>query len=201
MNRAVALLALTLIASTARAQGSKPTMLDLALARVPVPSRVRVATAADSLPATIAEAEAQGRRYPRSVRPGSFPRSIDSVGYVGTPERSCVDANGAQVARSGEFGAGNFAMYGPRRVAGPIKLWWFPLHAAQPGAPTTLVVRTMRIDGPADGHVYTGRPITSLVPLRESPMIPSGPVIGATGRWMLIATAAENWGCFLLKIA
>lgn len=164
------------------------------------------------LPATTAAAEAEGRDYPQSHPPqepdGAFQRA------AGTAARDCVevepllasDADSTLPAsdqrgsaghgiRSGEFVAGPFGGYKQNWARDPRdgKLWWVPLHRdAMPG----LTVRAVLLDDPAIGRAFTLTPAAGA----DGPFYPSGVVLPAPGRWLLLATAGPNWGCFVMTL-
>jgi hypothetical protein len=203
MNRlAVAFIACVAV-STGHAQGTPPKLSPVLRTPVGLVSRDREARASDSVPRSIAEAEARGRQHPRlSTRPW-YPKSLDSIGYVGTSERRCVDVGKANLARSGDFFAGPFALYQRdwpiNRVHGGGKMFWQPVVGARPDAPTNLVVRVYQLDGGHYSRVWEGQPITTLAPVSDM-LLHSNIVLPVRGRWLFMATAAENWGCFVYTL-
>lgn len=168
----------------------------------------RQAAAADSVPRSIAEAEAQGGRHPRSARPAEFrPRAAESVS-VGTAERRCVIVGDANVARSGDLIASPFRLYRDYwRQGAPPKVSWVAGHRPPLGEPVQLLIEATRLDEPAASYVFLGDVDTfrwSAIAMMELMRIPWGTAavfdIPTPGRWLLVATVAENWGCFVLDL-
>jgi len=161
----------------------------------------RAPTAGDSMPATIAEAEAEGARQPRAT-PNNLMESAPGVTIVGTTERRCVPAD-RDVVRSGDFIAGPFAWYNDAWHQGTGKMWCQPSEMP-PEAPT-LIVRATRLDAPAEGRVFE----TSDVAQPSGPgdsawtrirFYPTGIRLLTVGRWLLVATAGNNWGCVVVTV-
>jgi hypothetical protein len=97
--------------------------------------------------------------------------------------------------RSGEFVAGPFGAFGRDWARDPRdgKLWWVPLHREpMPG----LTVRAVLLDDPAIDRTFTLTPAAGA----DGPFYPSGVVLPVPGRWMLLATAGPDWGCFVITI-
>src|SRR5687767_5524504 len=96
------------------------------------PAEWRRATASDSVPWSIAEAEAQGERHQRSRAPAAFPPRLAARREIDTAERRCVEVGTANVVRAGEVLASPFALYRRDWHAGfhpPGKISWFGAHA------------------------------------------------------------------------
>jgi hypothetical protein len=168
-----------------------------------------------TLPRSIAEAEAEARAHAQAAPPSNPPTPFKSA--LGTPERTCVEAERYQVPagelsasaplpsagtsagaglRSGEFVAGSFAAYIEewRRDPGFGKLWWFPLHTREmPG----LTIRAILLDDPAVTRVFNA-PFTAFN--ATGTFYPSSVMLPVAGRWMLIATSGPDWGCFVLQL-
>ena len=160
----------------------------------------RVAIAADSVPRSVEEAEAQGRLHPRTSRPLEFnltPAIRDSV-RPGSAERQCVDIGDAYFVRSGEFIAGPFALY-RQSWGGGMKLVWFPAHQSR-FRRAQVTIRAARLDASSDARVY----LTAALGIEnlffgKQPL--SGWAVLPGGRWLLIATSDTSWGCFVLTLA
>jgi hypothetical protein len=163
---------------------------------------------------TVAAAETEGAAYPRGPA-----REHDPVVFagnpIGTPERKCTSGPSTDVAagksagfdfsytpvgiRSGDFVIGGQIGAGTPPGAGrQSKIWWAPYHNPHEHF-TPLVVRGARLGHPGDtirymqpNHAWPGRgPETDA-------FFPSGIELPRPGRWLLIATAGDDWGCFIL---
>lgn len=160
-----------------------------------------VATPGVVIPSSIADAEAEAQRHPRAPLPSQVRAAFqDSPGLA---ERTCVDVERHRPlapeagVRSGEFIAGPFAMYANewKSQQGNFgKLWWIPLHTnAFPG----LTVRAVLLDDPSIRRVFS----ESIVGHGSGgAFYPSTVVLPTPGRWLLVATAGPDWGCFLLTL-
>jgi hypothetical protein len=105
--------------------------------------------------------------------------------------------------RSGEFETG--AQISALKAGQAGKVWWNPLHNPQPGK-AALIVRSTRLDQPEitsrfvssryaypvdkDGHAH----------LEKYAFYPTGFSLPSAGRWLLIATSANDWGCFIVTV-
>ncbi len=159
----------------------------------------RPALPADSVAQSIAEAEERGSRHPPAVtnNAGRY-----HTAYTGSHERRCVDTERGAM-RSGDFVAGPFDLYNGVWRQGYGKLWWHP-NEMPPEAPV-LVVQAIRLDEPADGLVFEAKQVAGQSGPTESGatgtrFYPTGIRLPTVGRWMLVATAGNNWGCFILTV-
>lgn len=167
---------------------------------------------AQNIPATVREAEAQGADFAHDALQVAQQPYFSNFPFGGTAERRCVVA-AAYVAytsapngslRSGDFIVrGGFldASWGGFRAAKEYKVIWLPLHGSSLQKPP-LVVRAARIGNGADS-----------VRLRIEGLThgsgPSGPLYGYpstvsfpnAGQWVIVATAGNDWGCFVLDVA
>jgi hypothetical protein len=166
----------------------------------------RRATSADSIPSSIAEAEARGGRHPRSVEEASFYPRRDTLAHVGTAERRCVDVGTSNVVRAGDFIAMPFALYIRDWKSGmhpPGKVSWLSAHA-RPSAPLQLVLRATRIDAATESYVYKGP--TRTLSWGFGNLWPHGWATAAvfdlpsSGRWLIVATLDQDWGCVVLSL-
>jgi hypothetical protein len=151
----------------------------------------------------VARAEDEGSRHRRVAQPPVTP--VRFLGpYSGTAERRCVAGVAIGPVRSGEFVIGGQlgeselgklgAFPGPRRGKG-AKIWWNPLHSAQGMG---LLVRARRL-GTADTLTFS----STILANEGSPttrFFPTGFVFPSAGRWLVVATADANWGCFVLTV-
>ena len=172
------------------------------------PLRIPGASSARGL---IAAAEVEGAAYRQSTERGAHPAAA----------RKCVDAyntsdvsdpSGLLSIRSGDFAIGgdlggylymNAALHaaGGRRGA----IWWHPDHGG-PGMPP-LVIRGRSLTDLRDTvrHTTTHVATWSTTFPRAVPQTPdhfffSGLAVPHPGKWLLIATSGENWGCFILTV-
>jgi hypothetical protein len=167
---------------------------------------------AQNIPATVREAEAQGASFAHDApQVAQQPYFTDSP-FGGTAERRCVVAaeyhaytsapNGS--LRSGDFIVrGGFldASSGGFQAAKGHKVIWLPLHGSSDRKPP-LVVRAARVGNPADsvrfrieGYAYSPGPSGRLYGYRSDVSFPSA------GQWVIVATAGNDWGCFVLDVA
>ncbi|HEV8445479.1 MAG TPA: hypothetical protein VGQ44_01620 [Gemmatimonadaceae bacterium] len=165
-----------------------------------------------NIPVTIREAEAQGADFahdaPQVVQQSYFTDSR----FGGTAERRCVVAasytaytsapNGS--LRSGDFIVrGGFldASWGGFHAVKGYKVLWLPLHGSSSQKPP-LVVRAARIGSPADSVRFRidglAKGTGPSVPLYGYPSEVSFP---SAGQWVIVATAGNDWGCFVLDVA
>jgi hypothetical protein len=164
------------------------------------------ASANDSVARTIAEAEAQGRAYPRTERAPTFPAAVDTLAHIGTAQRVCVDAGTANVVRSGEFYAGPFAGYSENwhTISNWYKLWWQPAHLPDADVPFGLTVRIALLDSVSETYVM--RTTSQIMPAAQLAMMNHTPFFGSeihlphTGRWLMVASTGANWGCFVYML-
>jgi hypothetical protein len=125
---------------------------------------------------------------------------------MGTAERKCVEFSPNVDSkwafhhpvsrRSGEFETG--ALISALKAGQPGKVWWNPLHNPQP-AKAALIVRGTRLDQPE----ITSRFVSSGYGFRghaESAFYPSRFSLPSPGRWLLLATAGNDWGCFIVTV-
>jgi hypothetical protein len=160
---------------------------------------------AQNIPATIREAEAQGADFahdaPQVVQQSYFRDSP----FGGTVERRCVPStahhalpNGSRsgdfIVRAGWSGAYEF------QAGKEHKVLWVPLHGS-PFSKTPLVVRAVRVGNPADSIRFRvaglARGHGSSGPLYGYPSLVSFP---NAGQWVVVATAGNDWGCFVLDV-
>lgn len=149
----------------------------------------------------IAAAEAHGRDYPAPEVVWSLPelwkREPD-----GTSERLCVDLpSGPTMTRSGEFVIGGIEM--PIEAGRQHKIWWKPINST---LEMTADFATYPLDG-GDGEIefdvrftthYTNDTPPQKIP--EEAFFPSATTFPSPGRWMVVVTSAENWGCFVFHV-
>jgi hypothetical protein len=123
--------------------------------------------------------------------------SVFQRSLPGTSRRECVTvADGVTLVRSGDFVAGDFAVYRhqwkPNLGPGLGKIFWIPANP-QPTAALTITATS------ANGQHLTYN-AGSLAQSDAGPLYPSGIPLPTTGTWKLLARAADSWGCFELVL-
>ena len=179
---------------------------------VSVAAAVMVAVAAHTalaqmgIPSSVAAAEAEGAAFPRGAAP-SIVAPDSARPFAGTETRKCVTPSatgndtGGQL-RSGEFIVrGYFAGRNGARAQHASKFLWVPLHDPL-DYPNALLVRAERIGHPEDAFrqavadwAYPGRDH------KREGSFPSLVTFPSAGTWVVIATAGNDWGCFLVTVA
>jgi hypothetical protein len=167
---------------------------------------VATVSAAQSVPATVEAAEAEGSSFPH----GAWPAAVSSLfaqPFSGSAERKCVTPPSTDDSvRNGSLRSGDLIVRA--RLTGrwglranrAHKILWMPLHNPVEH-PETLVIRAARVGHPADslrqvlphGGAWSGSKTNS--------GFPSGMTFPTAGEWLVVATAGNDWGCFLLTIA
>ncbi|HXT15022.1 MAG TPA: hypothetical protein VN706_05295 [Gemmatimonadaceae bacterium] len=176
------------------------------LSVVVLPLCVALHTAASQLaiPVTVAQADAEAAGYSRSDT-ASAPQAFFARPSAGTSDRRCVDSRNADDRQAtGSLRSGEMIVRGRWNDSTGLhagkedKFLWLPLHgSADLKAP--LVIRADRVGEPADslrltiahvarggGHMY------------GYPSLVSFPT---PGRWLVVATAGSDWGCFILDVS
>lgn len=165
-----------------------------------------------AFPGSVTEAEAEAQHHPQAAppplpgtgayaAPGAAERAAWFAEAPGSAERDCVDVDQhpQDAVRAGEFVAGPFVQYRQQWARDPrnaTKLWWIPLHSSpMPG----LTVRAILLDDPAVRQVVTP-PRDLFASTAVGLFYPSTVELPAPGRWLLVATAGPDWGCFLLTL-
>jgi hypothetical protein len=164
-------------------------------------SGVRVADA-QSPESSVAAAERDGATFRRSRPDVSTQASLATRPFAGTTQRKCVDAASAYNIgglRSGDIVArGRFGVQAGLRAARASKILWLPLHGRADQLDTPLLLRTVRLGQPPDS---TRQTVARLVRSHGEVGYPSSVIFPASGEWLLIATAGDDWGCFVLTVA
>jgi hypothetical protein len=166
--------------------------------------------AGSRLLSSIAEAEDEGARYPRGPETGAV-NDLESMTPFGSSDRQCVDVGTNHEVRSGEFAVGPFDLFPEMRLkalewgGNGVKLWWIPRHIPTsyppPANSASLLVRATRLDrsaGPRERSWSNwSRTVGSKPPVL---FFATNPPLTSSGRWMVVATAGPNWGCFVLEV-
>ena len=155
-------------------------------------------------------AEQEGAAFPHGIR--QAPPFRLRAETIGTAERKCVefppnvDSKWAfhhpVSRRSGEFETG--ALITALKAGQRGKVWWNPLHNPQ-SAKAALIVRGTRLDQPEITSRFVSSRIAWPVLHTDAPMpkyafYPSGFALPSRGRWLLVATAGNDWGCFIVTV-
>jgi hypothetical protein len=161
----------------------------------------RAAIAADSVPSSVQLAEAQGARFALAPAPELSQYTLLTAQYPGTSDHRCVEAGEAFRIRSGDFTVAGFSVYRGVWHAGWGKLNWMPYHP-QPANPGQLIVRATRLDDPTKQWIFEREGGMAHAPgANLDYSYPSAFYLPSPGRWMLVATAGTNWGCFIYNLA
>lgn len=172
----------------------------------------RVAIAADSVPRSIAEAEAFGARFPHLTADSAFPPAVLAMHAPGTSDRRCVPVGDStdvhtrsvDAARSGEFFAAPFSNYAKQwrdNWNPPGKVSWIGAYRARPGK-HQLIVRFARIDSASPAYVHKG----AIRHVGRGHKFPYGMgdaayfTLPSTGTWLIVATMGAQWGCFVFAL-
>ena len=163
------------------------------LARSPLAQAQRLAVAEGGRSAAIlASAEAEGATF--------YARR----GREATPR--CTEGHEVGPAESGDFTIGGMLGGGKALRAGRIgKIWWRPAHASATMPPLT--VRGRNLSTLRDTVSFSTATVAWPQPTFPLPIppvnsreyfFPSGFSVPTAGRWLVIATSGDNWGCFIL---
>jgi hypothetical protein len=141
-------------------------------------------------PTSPESAAREGANYPKQMITAEQPGYSAAVGPI---DRRCVEAEGLATARSGEWVAGPFDRY-YGIMGGGRKVWFAPrtgtvhppmqLRASKIGAPDV----TFAWASPAGTTVNDG----------DAFLFPAALRFPQAGRWLVVVTSGQNWGCFLL---
>lgn len=142
-----------------------------------------------AIPEDIARAEAEAALYRRAAA------STDSAA-----PRTCVTGFDMGPAHSGEFTiGGNLSGLRGLRAAHAGKVWWIPVHRGRDMPP--LEVRARSLTNPRDTTRYSTATVAYTVSgATRTYFFPSGIMLPKPGRWIVVATSGDNWGCFILTV-
>ena len=174
--------------SDATAQYSAPRQAPARAFRISVPTRP-FGDLHGRFAAAVARAEAEGSRHPRShtLAAAATRRCVDATAPA-------PDLGGAGNFTSGEFTAGPFAAYPSRWRQGGGKLWWAPLIV---DTSATLTIRAWPLDHSGQSYTMRQRRMARTLSPSRDYFYATGARLPRRGVWLIIATAADNWGCFL----
>jgi len=146
-----------------------------------------VATTVQAPPRTVEAAAAEGAKHPKAG--GTEP--VMYADAFGPKERQCVDAEKHVTARSGEFVAGPFDAHVMMAGLGR-KVWWTPRQGA---AMPPMQLRAVKIGSPDTTVTWT---FPSVVRNENGYFFNTTFRFPEVGKWLVVVTSGENWGCFLL---
>jgi hypothetical protein len=172
------------------------------------------------IPPSIAEAEAEGAAFAREAAPSSLPYGFRPGNVRGTDERKCVPFPDRAVMshtnawensrRSGEFVVGGMITEG-LQAGVAAKVFWVPLHDPE-SRKAQLLVRSVRLGQPAITAQFSRSDYASSLKAErvsgetryvrdgDSIFYPSGFSLPSAGQWLLVATSANDWGCFIVTV-
>jgi len=159
---------------------------------------------AQSIPASVQAAEAEGASYARANAPAYTPTAFTSA-FTGTTERKCT-VQASTDATNGPLRSGEIVLRA--RLVGEWglkanrdhKIYWQPLHNPFEFR-DTLLIRGVRIGSPADSIRVSIRDWGYSPRSKRESGFPSQLRFPTVGDWLVIATAGSDWGCFVLPVA
>jgi BlaR1 peptidase M56 len=170
-------------------------------------------SSAQNIPATIREAEAQGADFPHDAPQVVRQSFFSDFPFGGTAERRCVVAASYVAytsAPNGSLRSGDFivrgeilrASWGGFQAGKGYKVLWLPLHGSSSHKPA-IVVRAARIGNAADSVRLPIGGLTNGTSGGPEPLYgyPSEVSLPTAGQWLIVATAGNDWGCFVLDVA
>jgi len=158
---------------------------------------------AQAIPTTPQAAEQEGAAFPRQAPPAQL-HVFFSREFAGTAERKCVTASPPVAGgslRSGEFIIRSSLLTPTtQRPPNGYKVLWVPEHNPYEFH-STLLIRARRLAASsdslrqevADWAYQPGGP-------RTASAFPSLIDFPIGGRWLIVATAGPDWGCFVLGV-
>jgi hypothetical protein len=143
----------------------------------------------------VAGAEGEGATYPHPRADQAQPGFFGGAGYTGTADRKCIETKDGLSVLAGDILAGPFRMFQTHWQQGRTKIWWAPRYV--PFA--DLIVRASRLDDPDQHTRFRFTDVASAIPSGVR-FFPSDAWLPSAGRWMIVATAGSNWGCFVVNV-
>jgi len=142
----------------------------------------------------IALTEARGAAFPRASGTETFARKCTVV----RPEQIVFPTTTGDPSAfnlvSGDFWAGSIS-FGWDRTYQQAKMPLTPRHFGLPGERVSLELS--RIDPPDETRVLKFGMVTGA---DSSKFFATWPVFSTPGKWMIVATAGVNWGCFVIDV-
>ena len=156
---------------------------------------------------TMIGAETEARSYPRADPPANLSAGFDKK-YAGTAERKCVESTVTDASPEAAVRAGDFVIGGQvsSSVSGKLfpsagrgnKIWWAPLHNPFDHH-STLLVRASKLGVPGDTLRFESNEYAYVMGGTHSDsFFPTLFRVPTPGRWMLVATAGNDWGCLIV---
>jgi hypothetical protein len=165
------------------------------------------ALAAQTVPVTVAEAEREAIGFPRAGASAPSQSLFSGSQFAGISDRRCVPSTTEDLHATGSLRSGDMIVRGPligtngMQAGKEDKVLWVPLHAPSIGRPP-LVLRADRIDHPADSLRLTFAGLTyGPGPAGRMFGYPSLVSFPKPGQWLVVATAGDDWGCFVVDVA
>ena len=159
--------------------------------------------AAQQIPSTPQQAEAQGAAFPRGAAPTRVAPAFNGA-FRGSADRRCVTPHtegplevserAISPLRSGEF----IVRDGWLRVNQRTKIVWMPLHNPS-DYPDTLLIRAVRLGHPSD-TLRASVSYWGWSGSRANSGYISNLVFPSAGTWLLVPTVGNDWGCFELSV-
>jgi hypothetical protein len=168
------------------------TVAGLAAQQPPAPT----VTAQGVAPRTVEAAEAEGAKWPRNPPQAERPNWADAFG---PRERRCVRAADHVTIRSGDFVAGPFQDRVVMMVyAGKLhwKIWWVP-NQMPPLNGAAMTMRATKLDQPE--RTVTEHFGNIANEHSAEPFFPTFILFPEKGLWLVVVTAGNNWGCFIVE--
>ena len=159
-----------------------------------------------TIPVTVTQAEAEALSFPRADPTSLVQAKLADSAFAGTPDRRCVAASSVQDVRAtGSVRSGEILVRGlpgeaTLAAGNEHKILWLPLHGSRE-LRGPLVLRAVRIDQPTDSLRLTIAHAVYGGGARGVYGYPSLVSFPAAGRWLVVATADSDWGCFVLDVS
>lgn len=159
---------------------------------------------AQQIPTSSQQAEHEGNGFRRAPIPPRNAQVFDKP-FRGSAQRRCVDPTsprGLEInesilepLRSGEL----IVRYGALNAGVSAKILWMPLHNPN-DYPDTLLIRAVRLGDVGDSLRVTVSD-WGWHASRVNSGYPSNVTFDSAGTWLVVATAGNDWGCFLLPVS
>lgn len=146
----------------------------------------------------VRQAEARGAVYDGGKK-GPQQAGFDGQADLGTRDRKCVEVGDGDVVQSGDIVAGSFKFFRSHwQLNGARKLWWAPRYLPTGQARSALSVQATPIDRP--GGVTSYRREAMVRSASGQYFFNTDFGLPEAGRWLIVATAGPNWGCFVVVV-
>ena len=172
---------------------------------------------AQSIPLTVAAAEAEGAAFPHGAPP-TVVQYMFGGPFAGTSERRCTMSPPDDSIVGGSLRSGDIIIrsrltgYWGLHAGRAHKILWMPLHGPADTSSrisfaewrkkavlhAPLLIRAVRVGHPADSMRQTR---TGLTGGPRQFGFPSTVTFPTAGQWLVVARTDDDWGCFLLNVA